>query len=79
MKPSFGVAQTPEKPRDLWMREFAGFAYGDHLDRLMIAFNTIETLQEAKEELEIATAERAAERDLSFNNLQVLYISISLH
>jgi hypothetical protein len=63
VKPSFGVTHTPEKPRDLWMREFAGLLYGDHLDILMIAFNTIETLQEAKEELEKARADRAVERE----------------
>ena len=80
VKPSFGVAQTPEKPRDLWMREFAGFAYGDHLDRLMIAFNTIETLQEAKEELEIAKerSKRAAEREFIIQQLAgTLYFNLS--
>jgi hypothetical protein len=33
VKPSFGVAHTPEKPRDLWMREFAGLLSVDHLDK----------------------------------------------
>jgi Fe2+ transport system protein B len=64
VKPSFGVTHTPEKPRDLWMREFAGLLYGDHLDILMIAFNTIETLQEAKEELEKARAKEELEKAL---------------
>jgi hypothetical protein len=71
VKPSFDVAHTPEKPRELWMREIAGLLYGDHLDILMIVFNTIETkeeLEKAKEELEKAKARagRAAEREFSF-------------
>jgi hypothetical protein len=32
VKPSFGVVHTPEKPRDLWMREFAGLLSVDHLE-----------------------------------------------
>jgi hypothetical protein len=66
VKPSFGVAHTPEKPRELWMREIAGLLYGDYLDILMIVFNTIETLQEAKEELEKAKEELEKARKFIF-------------
>lgn len=63
MIPSFGEDLNFENnaAREIWMRNTAGADFNPHLDRLMIAFNTITTLEKAEAKLEKAQAESKAE------------------
>lgn len=66
--PSFGEDLHFENnaAREIWMRNTAGSDFNPHLDRLMIAFNTITTKAEAKLEKAQAKAELERKEEREF-------------